>query len=67
MANDLMPFKDFWARMEKTLAQSQLCSYLLAHEDDIAWGINDFDTLTNVFTVSIGRSPEKAKQAGSGN
>lgn len=33
--------------------------YLLSHEQDIAHGINDFDTLSGVFRALIGRWARK--------
>lgn len=35
-----------------------LKEYLLSHECDITWGINDFDSLSGIFTAIIGRKPE---------
>jgi len=35
-----------------------LTSYLLAHEDDIYLGENDFDTLRHLFRHVFGRAPD---------
>ena len=46
----------------KQLSESsvtELIEYLLAHEDDIAYGINDFYVLMGVFADAIGRDPKK--------
>jgi hypothetical protein len=38
-----------------TKEQKDLRKFLLAHEYDIAWGIEDYDLLENVFLDIIGR------------
>ena len=39
-------------------AQDELKAYLLNHESDIAYGINDYGDLVNVFIGVLGREPE---------
>ena len=41
-----------------TSAHDQLRDYLLAHENDIAWGINDFGLLANLFWECFDREPK---------
>jgi hypothetical protein len=43
---------------------TELIEYLLFHEDDIAYGINDFSGLRGVFVWLIGRAPEKEFDCG---
>lgn len=38
--------------------QIQLREYLLKYESDIAWGINDFGDLKDLFEYIIGRTPK---------
>ena len=38
---------------------TKLIEYILYHEDDIAYGMNDFDDLMGIFTEIFGRLPEK--------
>ena len=40
-------------------ADKELTEYLERHEDDIAWGVNDFSDLRNVFKLCIGREAVK--------
>jgi len=42
---------------DKTLAE--LIQYLLDHETDIAYSINDFGSLQNVFVEFLGREAQK--------
>lgn len=49
MANEFIP--------GGKLDLSGLKEYLLAHELDIAWGINDFEGLKGTFLGIIGREP----------
>ncbi len=37
--------------------QNDLEDFLLRHEDDIAYGINDFDDLRTVFIAVTGKQP----------
>jgi len=39
----------------------ELVGYLLGYEDDIAWSIEGFGSLENIFREVIGREPQKAK------
>ena len=41
------------------IANSILRDWLLIHESDIAYGINDFDDLRTVFRAYIGRKAQK--------
>jgi len=36
-----------------------LSEYLADHEEDIAWGFNDFEELRDIFHLIYGRSPMK--------
>ena len=36
-----------------------LTDWLLRHESDIAWGLDDFDELREAFKFIIGREPKK--------
>jgi hypothetical protein len=45
-------------------AIDMLKSYMLSHEDDIAFGINDFDELRHPFEVLIGRQAESKDHNG---
>ena len=40
-------------------ATYELVDYLLEHEDDIAWSINDFDYIRSLFIEVIGRNPTR--------
>jgi len=40
---------------------NQLWAFLVAHECDIALGVNDFGELRKVFITVVGRKPEKTK------
>ena len=42
----------------KDSALNTIKDYMLCHEDDIAFGINDFDDLRHPFEVLIGRQAE---------
>jgi hypothetical protein len=42
-----------------TQTENDIYEFLKDHEDDIAWGINDFDRLREFFTEVIGREPAK--------
>ena len=38
----------------------EISDYLKTHEDDIAWGINDFDELRTTFEFFFDRAPQKS-------
>ena len=38
---------------------SEIAAYILSHESDIAYGINDFAELRNAFVKLIGREADK--------
>lgn len=41
------------------IEQLDMMEYLLAHEGDIYWGINDFGELRDVFVSTFKRQPKK--------
>ena len=48
---------------EELAAATELNKYLLAHEDDIAHGINDFSVLRPTFRSCIHREPSSSMNA----
>ena len=43
---------------DKDKALQILNEYMLSHEDDIAFGINDFGDLREAFKINLGRDAE---------
>jgi len=43
----------------KPETEAILNQYLLDHENDIVWGINDFEELFDVFFEIVGREPSE--------
>ena len=50
------------AQEQSSNAIEDLTNYLLSHEDDIAYDIEDYGELKDVFDACIGRLPEKSNE-----
>jgi hypothetical protein len=47
---------------EEATMVKDFTAYLLRHEDDIAFEVNDYGELKEVFEACIGRLPEKTER-----